>query len=368
MQKIVSNLLQQWNLHPYTWNLLLIVGSFLLGLLLSLGLSLLVKRKTEEQNRFLLGQSLLQHLSMPLSILIPLFVFENCIPLLQVDAAIRFRVTKTAEIALIITFAWFLVRCIRVGQDFVHYKLNIHSTNNLRQRQLITQLIYIRRVAVFIILLLTVGAVLLSFDTMRKIGTGLLTGVGIGGIIIGFAAQRSLASFLAGFQIAFTQPIRIDDEVIVEGEFGKVEELTLTYVVVRLWDSRRMILPINYFIEKPFQNWTRTSSEILATVFIYADYSLPVDWLRQQFTQLVENHPLWDGRVSGVAVTDLKKDVMEIRGLVSAASSGNAFDLRCYLRENLVKLIQETYPQSLPKTRITLADCNVKRPVKIACA
>jgi len=187
---------------------------------------------------------------------------------------------------------------------------------------------------------------------MRKIGTGLLTGVGIGGIIIGFAAQKSLGNLLAGFQIAFTQPIRIDDVVIVEGEWGRIEEITLTYVVVSIWDQRRMILPITYFIEKPFQNWTRVSAELLGTVFLYLDYTIPIQPLRDELSRLLTNHPLWDKRVNVVQVTDNKENLIEVRLLMSARNSGKAFDLRCDVREQMIAFIRTNYPDSLPKNRI----------------
>jgi small-conductance mechanosensitive channel len=179
----------------------------------------------------------------------------------------------------------------------------------------------------------------LSFESVRKLGAGLLTGVGIGGIIIGFAAQKSLGNLLAGFQIAFTQPIRIDDVLVVEGEWGRVEDITLTYVVLNIWDQRRLILPINYFIEKPFQNWTRTTAEILGTVFLYVDYSVPVDKLREELTRLLKASPLWDQRVGILQVTDSKENTLELRALVSARNSSQAFDLRCYIRENLIKFL-----------------------------
>ncbi|MEM8526587.1 MAG: mechanosensitive ion channel domain-containing protein [Bacteroidota bacterium] len=182
----------------------------------------------------------------------------------------------------------------------------------------------------------------------------MLTSAGVAGIIIGFAAQKSIANLLAGLQIAFTQPIRMDDVVIIEGEFGRVEEITLTYIVVRLWDQRRMITPLNYFIEKPFQNWTRLNSELLGSVFIYADYDLPIEPLRNELNKITEDHPLWDGRVRNVLLTDLTENVMKIRMLVSARSSGDAFDLRCFIREHMVTFIQENYPNSLPKTRVEM--------------
>lgn len=354
MNQVIRELLERWQLHPYVWNGLLVLSSLLMGLFLGFLLSLFVKKQTEATAQFRLGRSLVRHLSGPVSLLIPLFFFNNVLPLYQAGRAVRGSIRHGVEIALIMGFAWLLVRLLRVAQDVVHARIDINRKDNLRQRQLITQLMYIRRVLVFIIVLLAIGAVLLTFETMQKLGTGLLTSVGVGGIIIGFAAQKSLANLLAGFQIAFTQPIRIDDEVVVEGEFGKIEELTLTYVVVRIWDNRRLVLPINYFLDKPFQNWTRTSSEILGTVFFYLDYSLPVDWARREFLGIVQGHPLWDGRTAALVVTDLKPDVMEVRGLVSAASSGHAYDLRCAVREQLIQRIQQSYPQCLPKTRAVM--------------
>jgi small-conductance mechanosensitive channel len=357
MQKMITELLQEWNLHPYVWNLILAGASILIGLFLSWLLSIFVKTQNKGVENFHLVRSLLRHLGAPVSMIIPLFIFNNLIPLLRMEPSIRGRIATATEIALIVCFAWLLIRGIRVMQDIVHHKVNIKTSDNLRQRQIMTQLIYIRRVATTIIIILAIGAVLLTFETMRKIGTGLLTGVGIGGIIIGFAAQRSLANLLAGFQIAFTQPIRIDDEVIVENEFGWIEELTLTYVVVRIWDNRRLVLPINYFIEKPFQNWTRSTSDITGSFFLYVDYSLPVEWIRKEYMSILKDHPMWDmwdKKWAAVVVTDLKPDVMELRFTVTTRRSGDSWDLRCFLREELVKRITEEYPNCLPKTRAEL--------------
>jgi small-conductance mechanosensitive channel len=192
---------------------------------------------------------------------------------------------------------------------------------------------------------------LLSFENLRKVGTGLLAGVGVGSIIIGFAAQNTLSNLLAGFQIAFTQPVRIDDIVVVEGEWGRIEDITLTYVVVKIWDERRLVLPIAYFIQKPFQNWTRVSSELLGTVFLYLDYTAPIDKIRQKFEALLKENKLWDGKTQVIQVTDCKERVIELRALMSARNSSEAFDLRCYIREKLIAFIQQEYPESLPKTR-----------------
>ncbi|MEQ9659382.1 mechanosensitive ion channel domain-containing protein, partial [Fulvivirga sp.] len=177
---------------------------------------------------------------------------------------------------------------------------------------------------------------------------------GIAGIIVGLAAQRLISNILAGFQIAITQPIRIDDVVIVENEWGRIEEITLTYVVINIWDKRRLVVPSTYFIEKPFQNWTRTTSELLGTVFIYTDYRMEVDVLRKQLTKILEATPLWDGKVNVIQVTDAKQSNMELRVLVSSKDASSGWDLRVHVREQLIAFLQKKYPEMLPKNRVEL--------------
>jgi small-conductance mechanosensitive channel len=169
--------------------------------------------------------------------------------------------------------------------------------------------------------------------------------------VIGFAAQKTLGNLLAGIQIAITQPIRIDDVVVVEGEWGRIEEITLTYVVVRIWDLRRLVLPIGYFLEKPFQNWTRVSADVLGTVYLVVDYTVPVDEIRAQLERIVRESNLWDRKVCGVQVTDASERGIEVRALVSAADSSKAWDLRCEVREKLIAFLQQNYPGSLPRVR-----------------
>ncbi len=305
-------------------------------------------RKKEE---FSFLKAIVLHLSNPLNFFLPLFSINAFSSLMHLSKIERQVLDKVVEIGLIISFSYILINLIKVVQDFVVSTYNLKKENNLKERKIRTQLQFLRKFFVAFILVLTVAAILFSFDGMRKIGTGLLTSVGIGGIIIGFAAQKSLGNLLAGFQIAFTQPIRIDDVLVVEGEWGKVEEITLTYVVVHIWDQRRLILPITYFIEKPFQNWTRISAEILGTVFLYVDYTLPLDDLRKEYDRLLDNHPLWDKKVKVIQVTDSKEKVMEVRVLLSANNSSDAFDLRCDIREGLITFIQKNFPNSLPRTR-----------------
>ncbi|WP_175634994.1 mechanosensitive ion channel family protein [Pedobacter ghigonis] len=306
---------------------------------------------------FILIKSIIKHLRHPVGVFIPLLLLNFSLTLMQMPPVYRTPVDKALEIALTITFALILVRTINVLEDYFYFKYDLNKENNLKERKIRTQLQFVRKFIVSLIILITAAIILLSFESMRKIGAGLLTGVGIGGIIIGFAAQKSLGNLLAGFQIAFTQPIRIDDVLIVEGEWGKVEEITLTYVVVNIWDQRRLILPITYFIEKPFQNWTRVSADLLGTVFLYLDYTIPIEPLREEMTRLLAANPLWDKRVNVVQVTDSTKDgSIEVRFLMSASNSSRAFDLRCNIREAMIAFIQNNYPESLPKKRLEFRD------------
>ncbi|MEO5909784.1 MAG: mechanosensitive ion channel domain-containing protein [Pelobium sp.] len=337
-------------LPAFVFNILILITSIGLGLLFKFILFKLTGyyRKVD---RFSFLKSGVIHLGKPLNFFLPLVFFNIFVPILKLPKATIAVINKSVEIAIIIAFAFLLINLIKVVQDFVVSTYDLKKENNLRERKIRTQLQFIRKLFISIVVILTIAAILFSFEGMRKIGAGLLTGVGVSGIIIGFAAQRSLSNLLAGFQIAFTQPIRIDDVLVVEGEWGKVEEITLTYVVIQIWDERRLILPINYFIEKPFQNWTRTSAELLGTVFLYTDYTLPIEELRKEYDRLIENHQLWDKRVKVIQVTDAKQTVMEVRVLMSADNSSDAFDLRCDIREGLITFIQKNYPHCLPKIR-----------------
>lgn len=297
-------------------------------------------------------RSVLRHLSKPTAFFFPLLFIDIGLDAMKMSSNAHMQLNRIVEMALTINFCIILIKFINILEDafFLHYDLN--KEDNLKERKLRTQLQFIRKFIITLIIIVTASIILLSFESMRKVGTGLLTGVGISGIIIGFAAQKSLGNLLAGFQIAFTQPIRIDDVVIVEGEWGRVEEITLTYVVVSIWDQRRLVLPITYFIEKPFQNWTRVSADLLGTVFLYLDYDIPIAPLREELTKVLQAHRFWDQRVNVVQVTDTKASSIEVRLLMSARNSSQAFDLRCDVREHMIAFIRENYPDSLPKTRI----------------
>jgi small-conductance mechanosensitive channel len=258
------------------------------------------------------------------------------------------------HLLIIITVSWSLLEVVNTLKMILLDKYDISEEDNLQSRKVYTQVNLLGRVLSFLIIIFAIGMFLLSFESIRKIGIGLFASAGLAGIIVGLAAQKVIGTLLAGIQLAITQPFRIDDAVIVEGEWGWIEEINLTYVVVRIWDKRRLVVPTTYFIDKPFQNWTRTSADIIGTVFIYTDYTMPVSALRDELTRLLQQTKLWDGNVNVLQVTDAKESTVELRALVSAKNSPTAWDLRVFIREKLIEFIRENYPESLPKTRIKL--------------
>jgi small-conductance mechanosensitive channel len=215
-----------------------------------------------------------------------------------------------------------------------------------------TQLEFFRRLSLLAVSGITVALCLMTIPAVRAMGVSLFASAGVAGIIIGVAAQPTISNLIAGVQIAITQPIRIGDAVVVENEWGRVEEISTTYVVVAIWDQRRLVLPLSYFLQKPFQNWTRQSSQLIGPVILHVDYSLPVAALREQLGRIVEQTPLWDRRVVNLQVTDLGEHAMQLRALVSAENAEKAWDLRCHVREQLVTWIRETYPDALPRARM----------------
>ncbi len=292
---------------------------------------------------------------------IPLLIFLACLlaQIAVISDIFIFEATKTivghiSIIGIIFSIAWFLILLFKVVKKRMLRKYDVGSADNLKARKVYTQYMILENIVIFIIVILAIGIALMSFDSIRSIGVSVLTSAGIAGIIIGLAAQKAIGTLLAGIQIAVTQPIRLDDVVIVEGEWGWIEEINLTYVVVRVWDKRRLVVPTTYFIEKTFQNWTRTSADILGTVFLYVDYELPVDAIRKEQTRLLNSTDLWDGKVDVLQVTNTTEKSVELRVLVSAKDSPTAWDLRVYLREKLMEFIQNNYPQSLPKARISI--------------
>jgi small-conductance mechanosensitive channel len=268
------------------------------------------------------------------------------------DAAMRHGLV----LAVIGAVTWLLVRVAKSVEDVVLSRLPIDIEDNRRVRKVRTQVQVLGHVLVAVLVVLGLATALMTFARMRALGTSLLASAGVAGIVGGLAAQSVLGNVFAGLQLAFTDALRVDDVVVVDDEWGRVEELTLTYVVLHLWDERRLVLPTTYFTTQPFQNWTRTSARNLGAVYLYLDYRTRVDELRAEAERIVTNSPLWDRQAWTLQVTDATERTIQVRVLASATDAGKAFDLRCDIREKLIGWLRDHHPEALPVTRVSSSD------------
>ncbi len=274
------------------------------------------------------------------------------------------RLLLMAVIALV---GWSAATALHIAANIYLRRFRLDTEDNLMARKHTTQVRVLMRTIDILVLLLTVGGMLMSFPAVRQYGYSLFASAGVAGIVAGLAARPVLSNLFAGVQLAVTQPIRIDDVVIVENEWGVIEEITSTYVVVRIWDLRRMVLPITYFIEKPFQNWTRENAHLIGSVYLHLDYRAPVDVIRERMREIVGRSKDWNGRVFGVQVTDAKEATMEVRAIMSANTAGQAWDLRCEVREKTIDFLQREHPEALPRQRqINLREDGASAQLNIA--
>jgi len=332
----------------------MLAGGVALVLLLHHYFFVLVE-KLSERRELHLYTALLRHVKLPTQVMVLLAVSVTILALAPLSGTAQGVVFHSAELAAIAAIGWLFIALGKFVSRFIEHRYNLEGGETLLARRIRTQTQVIQRIANVGIVLVTIGVMLLTFPSVRQIGASMLASAGIAGLIAGIAARSTFASLIAGLQVALTQPIRLEDSVVVEGEWGWIEEIGTTYVVVRLWDLRRLIVPLTYFIEKPFQNWTRTTSDLLGTAMIYADYTVPVNEVRQELHRVLAETPLWDGRTWGLQVTDLTESTIQLRALMSASSAARAFDLRCLVRERLVHFLQDKYPQCLPTRRGRLA-------------
>jgi small-conductance mechanosensitive channel len=303
---------------------------------------------------FSLGPAVMDASRRPSRWIVALLLVNVALPGVDLGPALDGPVRLILHMAMIGSITWLAVSLLVVGERQILRRHRLDVADNLEARRLHTQVGVIRRVIAVFIVIIGAAAAIMVLPGVRQIGASLLASAGLAGLVIGMAARPALANIIAGLQIAMTQPIRIDDVLIVRGEWGRVEEITGTYVVVAIWDQRRLIVPFSQFIEESFENWTRRSAEILGTVFLYADYTVAVPEVRAEVERFVREAPQWDGRVVGLVVTDARAECLELRALVSAADSGAAWELRCALREHLVGFLQQRFPDALPRTRVLL--------------
>lgn len=338
----------------------MVVGALLLALVLRLLSYALLRRFAR---RHPIAVSMLRRASRPMDWLVPLLMLVVALRVLpDADALPAFvLIQHVLVVALLIAATWLALRCLGTLEMVAIRRYPLDVADNLAARRMITQVRVLRRTADVLLLLLGASAILLTIPGVRQIGTSLLASAGVAGLALGIAAKPVLSNLIAGLQIAITQPIRLDDVVIIQGEWGRIEEITGTYIVVRIWDERRMVVPLNWFMENPFQNWTRTSAQIMGTVFLWLDYGVPTDPLREELGRICRAAPEWDGRVCVLQVTDADQRAVQLRALVSSSDSGRNFDLRCKVREGLIAFVKAHYPQSLPRLRAELDDRSPER-------
>ncbi|MEX2473928.1 mechanosensitive ion channel family protein [Marinobacter sp.] len=272
------------------------------------------------------------------------------------DLPLMTAVQHVTALLLVLALTWAAVRLTSAIGDVIVALNPVLEGQWIRARKVETQTRFLVRALNILIVIIGFGVALMTFESVQHMGASLLASAGVGGLILGFAARPVLSNLLAGMQIALTQPFRIDDVLHVQGEWCWVEEVTATYVVLRVWDLRRLVVPLQWFIENPFQNWSRKNSELLGAVFVWVDYTMPIEPLRQEFKRLLGNSELWDGKLATVQVTDSNDQAVQVRFLMSASDSSRNWDLRCAVREGLVTFIQENYSAQLPRLRARLLD------------
>jgi len=340
----------QQNWYQLLWS----AGIMLVAIVLALGIRALVfwalKRWAHHKGN-VLGQSVVKYGQGPTHWIFPLLAVLCVLPGLPLPDKLMTALEHITSIGLIAAVAWLAILVVRIASDIFSDRYRIDVSDNLMARRVRTQFQMVQRIAIFLITVITLAVMLMTFPSIKQIGMSILASAGVASLIVGVAMKDTLANLIAGVQIAFAQPFRLGDAVVVENEFGWIEEIGLMYVVVRLWDLRRLVLPLAYFLEHHFQNWTRSSADLLGSAFVYTDYTVPIDPLREELQRICKSTPLWGGKVCVLQVTDACQTTMQLRALMDARNSSDAWDLRCLVREKLIDYIQRKHPNSLPKYR-----------------
>jgi small-conductance mechanosensitive channel len=330
--------------------LILIGAAGVAGLILHFVLFSIALRITARTSSAL-DELAVRRMKRPLRLLVPLLLMLFVLEGTSLTANALSLTRHSLGLALVFGIGWLVTSLTRVADDLVEARFPVDVEDNLQARQVRTQVQLLRRIATVFIAFVTIGAMLMTFPQIRELGTSLLASAGLAGLVVGMAARSALANLIAGIQLALTQPIRLDDVVVIEGEWGRIEDIRTSFVVVRIWDQRRLVVPLSYFIEHPIENWTRTSAELLGTVFIYADYRVPVEQVREKLGKILESSELWDRKAWGLQITNATPRSLEMRAVMSAVDSGTAWNLRCHVREELLRFLQAEFPEALPRIR-----------------
>jgi small-conductance mechanosensitive channel len=312
-------------------------------------------RRLSRRKGALLDQSLAKRGEGPSRWILPLLAVLVVLPGLSLPAKLMSALEHVTGIGLIAAIAWLVILSSEITSDILAGRYRVDVADNLLARRIQTQFHMLHRVIVVLVCIVALSIALMTFPAIKHIGMSILASAGLAGLVVGLAMKGTLANLVAGVQIAFTQPFRLEDAVVVEGQWGWIEEIGTMYVVVRIWDLRRLVLPLSYFLDNAFENWTRTSADLLAYVYLNVDYTLRVDELRAELQRICESTKLWKGQVCVLQVSDATEHTMQIRALMDARNSGDAWNLRCYVREKMIQFLQEKYPHSLPRYRADLS-------------
>lgn len=336
------------------WSSALVAGVVVLALLAHAVVFWILRRASRRTGN-VMDDAFVRRSHQPARLLLPVLALLAFFEAVPPREGIAGPLDHALALVLIATVAWMLISFTRVIGDAVAARYPMDVQDNLTARRVQTQTRVLQRIIGIVVFIVALSIGLMTFPGIRHLGASLLASAGLAGLVIGMAARPTLSNLIAGVQIALTEPIRIDDVVIVEGEWGRIEEIAASYVVVRIWDLRRLVVPLTYFIEKPFQNWTRVTADLLGTVFLYVDYAVDVEEVRAQLKRTLDDSGMWDGEVWNLQVTDAGERTVELRALMSAHDSGTAWNLRCHVREKLIAWLQERYPGSLPRLRAELS-------------
>ena len=328
--------------------------ALLLGLVVHRAL-LALSRRADAHAATRMRARLVQVIALPAAVALPLFFLSVAIRATPLPEPWLDRIQHWLGIGGLLCLTWLAVRAIGAVERRILRKHPVEVADNLDARRVQTQTRVFSRIAQGAAILAGVSIALMTFPAIRQLGTTLLASAGIIGLVAGIAAKPVFGNLIAGLQIAMTQPIRLDDVVIVQGEWGRIEEIDSTYVVVRIWDERRLVVPLQWFIENPFENWTRTTSQLLGTAFLWLDYRTPMPEVRKALQRICETDERWDGRVCVAQVTDSDRSTLQVRLLVSARNSGDLFDLRCAVRERMIEFLNASHPYALPRVRVARA-------------
>jgi small-conductance mechanosensitive channel len=328
-----------------------IMAAAIIAALVVRWIAFVVLRRLTQRKASVLGQSLVHHGNRPSKRILPLLAVLMVLPGLPLPHMLQAALEHITGIGLIAAIAWLVILLIEVAADILTNRYRIDVADNLEARRIQTQFQMVHRVSVILVTVIALAVALMTFPAIKHIGVSLLASAGVASLVVGMAMKGTFENLIAGVQIAFSQPFRLGDAVVIDGEWGWIEEIGMMYVVVRIWDLRRLVLPLSYFLTNPFQNWTRTSADLLGHCFIYTDYTVPVEPLRAELKRICESTPLWNKQVCALQVSDLFETNMQLRALMDARNSGDAWDLRCLVREKLIDFIQKNYPGSLPRYR-----------------